>query len=133
MESNEQPEHARASSSDDVECFFSVLHSHLGQKYDVKAIQNRWRVLCNEFSKRIDPDLQFYYYTSDKSRYRIHDLPSFDTPTPDGRSRLDFLRPRREDLGQMVVARKTMPVRGTRTIRQQFHTHTADLPQPPNR
>ena len=51
----------------------------------------------NEFTKRIDPDLQFYYHTSDKNRYRIHDIPSLDNP-PDGRSRLDFLPvPRRED------------------------------------
>ena len=131
-ECHEMPEHPRASSSDDVECFFSILHSQLGQNYDLKAIQSRWRVICNEFAKKLDTDLPFYYYTSDKNRYRIEDLPSFDNPTADGRSRLDFLRPsRREDIGQMVVGRATMPVRGARTVRQMFHNIPAALPQPP--
>lgn len=128
------PEHPRASSSDDVECFFSILHNHLGQHYDVKTIQQRWRPICNEFLKRINPDLTFFYYTSDKNRYRIHDLPSFDVPSEGGKSRLDLLQPtRREDVGQMVVGRATMPVRGFRTVRQQYHSQPADLPQPPNR
>lgn len=131
-QNHEPPEHPRASSSDDVECFFSILHDQLGQHYDMKAIQQRWQPICNEFLKRLDPDLPFYYYTSNKNRYRIDDLPSFDMPPPDGRSRLDFLRPpRREDVGQVVVGRATMPVRGHRTIRQQFHNMPAALPQPP--
>lgn len=130
---HEVPEHPRASSSDDVECFFSVLHNQLGLNYNLKAIQNRWRVICNEFTKRIDPDLPFYYHTSDKNRYRIHDMPLFDNP-PDGRTRLDFLpAPRREDVGKMVVGRASMPVRGTRTIRQQFHSNPAALPQLPHK
>ena len=128
---DEVPEHPRSSSTDDVECFFPILHNQLGLYYDIKAIQQRWRVLCNEFGKGIDPDLPFYYYTSDKHRYRITDLPSFDTPPSDGRSRLDFLRPpRREDIGQVVLGRAAMPVRGTRTIRQQYRSNPATLPQP---
>ena len=129
---HEIPEHPRASSSDDVECFFSILHNQLGLNYSLKAIQNRWRVICNEFIKRIDPDLLFYYHTSDKNRFRIHDIPCFDSPTSDSRERLDFLRlPRREDVGQILVGRASMPVRGTKTIRQQFHSNPPVLPQPP--
>lgn len=131
LHQNESPEHPRASSTDDVECFFSVLHNQLGLNYNLKAIQNRWRVICNEFTKRIDPDLPFYYYTSEKNRYRIHDMPSFDKPTSTRPARLDFQRLiRREDVGHVVVGRTTMPVRGTRTVRQQFHSNPASLPQP---
>lgn len=52
LQQNESPEHPRASSTDDVECFFSVLHNQLGLNYNLKAIQNRWRVICNEFTKK---------------------------------------------------------------------------------
>ena len=129
-EQNEMPEHPRASSTDDVECFFSILHNQLGLNYNLKAIQNRWRVICNEFTKRIDTDLPFHYYTSEKNRYKIPDMPSFDKPTASGPARFDFLRlPRREDVGHIVVGRTTMPVRGTRTVRQQFHSNPASLPQ----
>ena len=98
-ETHPAPEHPRASSSDDFECFFSILYTQLGQHYDIKTIQQRWRPICNEFLKRIDPDLPFYYHTSDKNLYRIHGLPAFDIPAQDGKSRLDFLpSTRREDV-----------------------------------
>ena len=133
-ETHHAPEHTRASSSDDVECFFSILHNQLGQHYDINTIEQRWRPICNEFLKRIDPDLPFYYHTSDKNLYRIHGLPAFDIPAQDGKSRLDFLpSTRREDVGQVVIGRATMPIRGLRTVRQQYHSQPADLPQPPNR
>ena len=48
--------------------------------------------LYNEILKRIDPDLPFNYHTSDKNRYRIHDLTSVDIPVQDEKSRLDFLQ-----------------------------------------
>ena len=35
-EQNEMPEHPRASSTDDVECFFSILHNQLGLNYNLR-------------------------------------------------------------------------------------------------
>ena len=121
-------EHPRASSSDDVECFFSILNERLGRNFTIKNLKDLWIVTCQEFSKRIDPDLPFYYHTSGKSRYRTTDLPSFDEgqgkPT-----RLDSLKPsRREHEGRKVIGRSTMIARGGSSLRQTFHVGPLSLP-----
>ena len=54
-------EHPRASSTDDIECFFSVLRSMVGNHFTCKAVMVETRKTCNEFSKQIDEDLPFYY------------------------------------------------------------------------
>lgn len=59
---NLPPEHPRASSTDDVECFFSVMRDMLGSDFTLKHVLYAWRRLCIEFSKRVDPHLPFYYY-----------------------------------------------------------------------
>lgn len=123
-------EHPRASSGDDVECFFSILHEQLGKDFTMKAVQNRWRVLCTEFCKQLDTNLPFYYHTSDKERYKITDMPSFDLP-PSRTARLDSLRvSRREHIGRHIVGRSAMLSRGSQTIRQQFHSGPVELPAP---
>ena len=45
-------ESPRASTTDDVECFFSVLRYQVGKNFTVKY---EWRKTCLEFQKRIDP------------------------------------------------------------------------------
>ena len=57
-------EHPRATSTDDVECFFSVLRNMIGNHFTSKSVMLQWRKICLEFSKRIDVDLPFFYYTS---------------------------------------------------------------------
>ncbi|XP_062604104.1 uncharacterized protein LOC134265903 [Saccostrea cucullata] len=57
------PEHPRAATTDDVECFFSLTRRHLGDTYTVKEFRTSWRKLVREFCKRIDPDLKFHYWT----------------------------------------------------------------------
>ena len=54
---NIPPEHPRACSTDDVECFFSVLRDILGSDFSLKRVQYAWKRTCLEFSKRVDPDL----------------------------------------------------------------------------
>ena len=49
------PEHPRASSTDDVECFFSILRNTIGVNFTTRAVMLEWRKVCNEFSKRINP------------------------------------------------------------------------------
>ena len=61
---NLPPEHPRSSTTDDVECFFSLTRNMIGDHFTVKDVQFGWRKLCNEFAKRLDRKLPFYYYTS---------------------------------------------------------------------
>lgn len=61
---NLPPEHPRACSTDDVECFFSVLCDNVGSNFTLKRVLYSWRRSCVEFAKRIDPNLPFYYFTS---------------------------------------------------------------------
>ena len=78
------PEHPRASATDDVEGMFSFLHEILGNIFDPKQFHDAQAKILNEFSKRIDPDLKFYYWTGAKHRYNEFDLPSFNRPTKEG-------------------------------------------------
>lgn len=121
-------EHPRASSSDDVECFFSILHEHLGNDFTVKTVKERWVVTCHELRKRLDPSLPFFYHTSDKNRYRTSDLPTFDEPS-DKKNRADALKfSRREHVGATAIGRASMISRGTKSIRQTFHAGPVSLP-----
>ena len=76
-----KPEHPRASSTDDVECFFSVMRDSIGRSFTTKQVGFNIRKAYGEFTKRLDPDLPFYYYTSAHTRYYEGPLPSFNTPS----------------------------------------------------
>ena len=58
------PEHPRASTTDDVECFFSVARDMVGKSFTVRDMQYAWRKISIEYAKRADPDLPFYYHTT---------------------------------------------------------------------
>ena len=64
------PEHPRASTTDDVECFFSILHNFVGKHFTVEQVQFEFRKLSIEFMNRMDPDLPFYYYTAAHDRFQ---------------------------------------------------------------
>ena len=57
-------EHPRAASTDDVECFFSMVRDTIGQNFTTKELKFEMRKILSQFSKRIDPDLPLYYYTT---------------------------------------------------------------------
>lgn len=46
------PEHPRAATTDDVECFFSLTRRHLGDTFTVKEFRAGWRKLLLLDSKR---------------------------------------------------------------------------------
>ena len=73
-----QPEHPRSSSTDDVEGFISLLHEMLGPIFDIKQFNSQQPKILNEFRKRIDGDLGFFYSTGAKTRYNDAELPSFE-------------------------------------------------------
>ena len=68
--------------------------------------------MTNEFMKRLDPDLPFYYYTSAHSRFYEGVMPNFSAQASKPRK----LRraPRRELLG--ADQRVTMAVRGAGSL-----------------
>lgn len=74
------PEHPRASNTDDVECFFSVLRDHVGTNFTLKQAKFAWRKVCLEYQKRIDPSLPFYYFTASHDRFDEGPRPSFNEP-----------------------------------------------------
>ena len=122
-----EPEHPRASNTDDVECFFSVLRDHVGPNFTLKQTQFAWRKVCLEFEKRINPDLPLYYFTSAHDRFYEGPCPSFNEPSKK-KKRL----PRGEQVQSLTSGRATLPVRGTLTIRPKFHKHPLAFhhPQP---
>ena len=124
------PEHPRASATDDVEGMFSLLHEILGNTFDLKQFHDAQAKILNEFSKRIDPDLKFYYWTGAKHRYNEFDLPSFNGPTKEGAiERLDRVKlSRRGDPGVFVANRASLPQKGQLTARAKFHQAPVELP-----
>ena len=124
---NRQPEHPRASSTDDVECFFSILRDTIGRNFTVKEVKYGFRKACLEFTKRLDPDLPFYYHSSSHTRFYEGQLPNFNEQATQQKRK--FRRaPRREQLAAFAPRRATMPVRGSLAIRPTFHNLPLELP-----
>ena len=142
-----KPEHPRSSTTDDVECFFSVLRDTVGKDFTLKqvccifmrvyystiVVHNMqvyfgWRKICMEFMKRSDPSLPFYYSTSSHQRFYEGEMPSFDEPSKEHKQKRV---PQRELLGA-IGRRVSLPVRGSLSVRSQFHNVPVDLPPLPN-
>lgn len=123
-------EHPRASSSDDVEGFISPLHEMLGPVFDLKNFHDESRKILNEFTKRINPQLPFYYWIGSKERFRDFDLPSFNQPSGPGvAERLDKVKlSRRGDPGVFVANRASLPQKGKLTCRAIFDKAPIALP-----
>ena len=104
-------ENPRASSTDDVECFFSMMRDTIRQNFTTKEVKFGMQKILSQFSKRIDPDLPFYYYTSSHSRYYEGSHPDFDQPPakPPKEKRI----PRREQPAAFGARCATMPVQGS--------------------
>ena len=121
------PEHPRASSTDDVECFFSQLRSMIGSHFTVKEVKYAWRKICSEFSKRLDRQLSFFYYTSKHECFVEGDRHGFNVyQQPKSNPRHQRVN-RREQPGNLAVGRATMVMTGAKSLRRQFHS----LPVPP--
>ena len=101
-----------------------------GLVFDLKQFYEESTKILNEFTKRIDPNLAFYYWTGVKERYRDFELPSFDNPTgPEIVERLDKIKlSRRGDPGVFVANRASLPQRGQLTARAKFHKAPIALP-----
>ncbi|XP_066278595.1 uncharacterized protein [Branchiostoma lanceolatum] len=123
-------EHPRAATTDDVECFFALLHHKTGgQPCTLKEFKCWWRKLVMQFRERMDNNLPFYYWTLNE-RYTEEAYPSFDVPPEnDEVPRLHRLRFRsREDSSIIVAGRTFLPVKNRPTLRQSFHKFAVGLP-----
>ena len=115
-------EHLRASSTDDVEGYTATPHQLIGVIFDHKTFRDNNRKITQEFTKQVDPDLPFYYWTGVNERYNYGSLKSFNKQSKSGTERLDRVTvSRRADPGVFVAGRATLPQRGTLTVRAQFH------------
>ena len=127
---NLPPEHPRACSTDDVECFFSVLRDNVGSNFTLKRVLYSWRRSCIEFSKRIDPNLPFYYFTSSHDRFYEGARPSFSIPSSKPPSVQRFRR--REMLTGQAPGRTSLPAAGSKSTRLTFYNVPINIPPPPS-
>lgn len=124
------PENPRASTTDDVECLFSVMRDLVGKDFTLKQVQVGWRKICLEFAKRTDPALPFYYYTSSHDRFYEGERPHFDTKS---RKKKKIQRlPAVESSVVFKSGRATMPLNRSLNIRAQFHNPPTSCPPPPS-
>lgn len=130
---NLAPEHPRSGTSDDVECFISMLHEMLGDTFDTKQFYESFPKIMNEFFKKIDSNSQFYYWTGRKHRFTDFPLQSFNKPSSKGREQLDITRTsKRSDPRVFCARRPALPTHNAMTVRTKFHKCEETLPIPPD-
>ena len=127
---NRPLEHLRASSTDDVECFFSLISDSIGQNFTIKEAKLGIHKFVGKFSKQADPELPFYYHTSSHTRYYEGPHPDFDKASE--RKTKEKCVSRREQPSAFAPQCATMPVRGSLSVRPTFHNVPLELLPPPN-
>jgi hypothetical protein len=81
-----------------------------------------YRKIEQEFVKRIDPELGFFYWTGVSERYNTGPLESFNQHKEGEVERLDKIQlSRRADPGVFVANRASIPQKGKLSVRAQFH------------
>ena len=125
------PENPRASTTDDVECFFSTMRDAVGKNFTLKQVQPEMRKICKEFAKRQDSELPYFYFTSAHGRFYEGEQPHFNEGKEGKRNPRKMRPQRREMAGNLAPGRVTLAVHGTQSKRMQFHNVPVDLPPPP--
>ena len=85
--------------------------------------------MCLEFTKRMNPKLPFYYFTSIHERYFEGPRQPFNIPSqrPYHAQRQ---RQRKMIVGQ-APGRTTLPVSGSRSVRLTYHNVSVNMPPAP--
>jgi len=109
----------------DVECFFSMMQDSIGQNFSTKEVKFGMQKIVTEFSKRVDPQLPFYYH---HARYYEGPHPDFDKE-PRKKAREKRI-PIRKQPSAFAPRRATMPIRGSLSVRPKFHNLPLELPPP---
>ena len=125
-------EHPRVSTMDDCKCFFSILRDMVGKDFALKNVQFAWRHVCIEFTKRIDGDLPFFYFSSFHDHFFEGKRPGFNTPQESKASTCNPRVKRSETLVGQVVQRCTLPTPGAQSVRMKYHNVPIEVPPPPN-
>jgi len=100
--------------------------------------------IFREFTKRMDPDLPFFYHTLNEG-FSVDLLPSFDEPPPgcggddedcDDPTKNPYclhrlVRNTREDGSIFAAGRSFLPARNRTSTRQRFHRFDIGLPPVP--
>lgn len=128
-----EPENPRASTTDDVECLFSIMRDMIGSHFTLQSLKYNWRKVCNEFNKRLDPTLPFFYHTSSHDRFYEGDRPSFDEVRGKSKQNPRAQRPRLVEQLSHMQGRVTLPKPGERSTRSTYHNKPVDQPPPPSR
>lgn len=118
------------------------MFAHFVKQIEFPCIYYVLFTTFSEFTKRLDPDLPFYLWTSDKPYNE--DLPDFDDDGTDpdngdhnyggrrGNQRLHtFKRNTREDPSLFVPGRSLIPTRHAPALRQRLFAAPAALPDIP--
>ena len=103
----------------------------IGSNFNAKQVKFGMHKVYAEFTKRLDPDLPFYYYTSDQKQYYEGPLLEFNQPStvkPKAKT-----VPRREQPTAFAPHHATMPVRGSLSICPKFHNLPLELPPLPGK
>ena len=117
-------EHPRASATDYVEGIIATMHEMVGEAFDVKQFTDEQPKTLNEFTKHIDPDLSFFYWTGANERFSEFKLPSFNQSSGEGiTERLDrIVILCQGDPGVFVSDRASMPRTGQLTARAKYQS-----------
>ncbi len=104
------------------------MRNLIGEHFTCKAVMVEWRKICSEYSKRIDRDLPYHYFTSSHDRFFEGDRPSFDKYSkPTSNPRSQKIRAREKP----GIGQTTLIEAGARSIRRKYHMSPIDLPPLP--
>ena len=122
-------ENPRSGTTDDVECMFSIMRDLTGKHFTLREARYTWRKVCIEFTKRLDPDLGFYYFTSSHDRFIEGERPDFDQKSTRKSSNI---RPRRRERpSNLMYGLATFPQAAAQSLRVKYHNLPVDVPPPP--
>lgn len=102
----------------------------MGSHFTHKDVQYAFRKCCNEFCKRLNPDLQFWYHTSDHDRFYEGMRPEFSEGqgSSSRNPRNQRVREFEQPAGILGSRRATLPQPGARSTRMMFHNIPTELP-----
>ena len=103
----------------------------MGSSFTLKNVQDAWKKICIEFEKRESSDLSFYYFSSAHDRFYEGERPAFNSRQ--GKTRELQKAPQRETqfANALGIGRISLPTRGEKSKRLQFHSGPVALPPPP--
>ena len=114
-----------SSTTDDVECMFSVMRDLTGKHFTLREVRYTWRKACIEVAKRLDPDLEFYYFSSLHDRFYEGERPHFDEKPS---RKIQKQVRRREQPAKLMYGRATLPTPGAHSTSMTFHNLPLPIP-----